>query len=408
RLGSSDKLLFLKKPFTTIAVKQMAQSLVAKWNLGEESRRYTQKLEQEVQERTRQLQRMLDDLHQKNETLLEVQADLRDTEEKFNVLTKSSNDGIVLMDEGGKVSFWNPAARVMFGYASEEAVGKEIHTLIVPEAYREQFKEGLKDFRQTGPEGVIGKTLELYARQKDGTEIPVEISVSALQVKKAWHTATIIRDISERKKMEQDMTVMAHYDMLTGLPNRSLFFDRFTQFLSLAHRHNHVMAVLYLDLDKFKQINDNYGHDVGDTVLQETAKRLGSGLRKSDTVTRLNARGIDFLNLRESDTVARIGGDEFMILLSQIRERSDSILVAKRTIAVLSRPIHIDDEVFTLGVSVGISLFPDHGTTMDALIKNADIAMYRAKALSGNRYEMFDGRKDTAPAKKPKDGTTNQ
>jgi two-component system, NtrC family, sensor kinase len=111
----------------------------------------------------------------------------------------------VLMDEGGKVSFWNPAARTMFGYASEEAIGKEIHTLIVPEAYRNRFREGLKGFQQTGPEGVIGKTLELYAVQKSGSEIPVEISISALQVKEDWYAAAIIRDISERKAAEEEL-----------------------------------------------------------------------------------------------------------------------------------------------------------------------------------------------------------
>ena len=205
RLGSSDKLLFMKKPFTSIAVKQMAHSLVTKWNLSEQSRRHTERLEAEVRARTSQLQIMLDDLHSKNEELMEAQADLRDTEEKFNVLTKSSHDGIVLIDNSGKVSFWNPAAESLFGYPSGEALGRELHNLIVPEAYRAKFKEGLQDFRMSGKGNIIGKTLELYACKKDGSEIPVEISVSALQVREDWYAAGIIRDITDRKKAEEDL-----------------------------------------------------------------------------------------------------------------------------------------------------------------------------------------------------------
>ncbi len=205
RLGSNDKLLFLKKPFTSIAVKQMAQSLVAKWNLREQSRRHTEKLEEEVMERTRQLQIMLDDLHSKNAELEEAQADLKDTEEKFNVLTKSSNDAIVLMDNSGEVSFWNPAAESMFGYSTAEAHGRALHSLVVPEAYQEKFREGLQDFQMSGQGNIIGKTLELYACKKDGSEIPVEISVSSLQVREDWYAAGIIRDITDRKKAEEEL-----------------------------------------------------------------------------------------------------------------------------------------------------------------------------------------------------------
>jgi PAS domain S-box-containing protein len=394
KLGSSDKLLFLKKPFASIAVKQMAQSLVAKWNLGEQSRRYTEKLESDVTERTKKIQDMLDELNVKNEKLLETQVELRDTESKFKVLTASSTDSIVLMDSTGKVSFWNPAAEMLFGFGADEILGKDLHSLITPERYHKDFRKGLPNFQKTGQGYFVGKTLETTARKKDGTEFPVEVSFSALQVKGDWYAAGIIRDITERKAMEKQMKHMAHYDMLTGLPNRTLFFDRFTQFLSLARRHRYPMGVLYLDLDKFKWVNDNIGHDAGDIVLKEVAARLGSSLRESDTAARIQIQRGSSINLRESDTVARIGGDEFIILLSQITDKNDSVVVAERIVKELYRKMSINDDEITIGVSIGISVFPDDGHDMDTLIRNADMAMYQAKERGGNCYQKFIASED--------------
>jgi GGDEF domain-containing protein len=228
----------------------------------------------------------------------------------------------------------------------------------------------------------------------------VEISLSALQVKEDWYAAGIIRDITERKEMEKQMKHMAHYDMLTGLPNRTLFFDRFAQFLSLAKRHKYILSIFYLDLDKFKYINDTIGHDMGDRVLKEVATRLNSGLRASDTAARMHISSTPAVNLRESDTVARIGGDEFIVLLSQVANNNDSAVVAERIISSLTRKIRLDDHEFTLGVSIGISVFPHDGDDMETLIRKADAAMYQAKARGGNCYQTFiassDGDNDTA------------
>ncbi len=389
RLGTPDKLLFLKKPFASIAVKQMAQSLVTKWNLGEQSRRHTRKLEEEVRERTRKIQAMLDDLHKKNEKLLETQAELRDTEAKFKVLTASSTDGIVLMDNRGKVSFWNPASERMFGFKVDEILGQDLHSLIAPERYHADFRKGLREFQKSGRGYFIGKTLETAASKKNGIEFPVEISLSALQVKEDWYAAGIIRDITERKEMEKQMKHMAHYDMLTGLPNRTLFFDRFAQFLSLARRHKYILSIFYLDLDKFKYINDTIGHDMGDRVLKEVATRLNSGLRASDTAARMHISSTPAVNLRESDTVARIGGDEFIVLLSQIADENNSAVVAERIISSLTQKIRLYDHEFSLEVSIGISVFPHDGDDMETLIRKADAAMYQAKARGGNCYQTF-------------------
>jgi diguanylate cyclase (GGDEF)-like protein/PAS domain S-box-containing protein len=376
RLGATDNLLFLKKPFDDIAVKQMAQALLKKWNLGEQARRQVQILEQKVQAHTRELRHVLCELHQRNKELTVA-------EEKFRVLTSSTNDAIVLMDNKGNISFWNPAAENMFGFSQQEIMGRELHAMIVPQRYYESFKQGFRLFQNTGDGKVIGKTLEISALHKDGTEFPVEISVSALQVQDKWYAAGIIRNITERKDMERKLEAMAHFDALTGLPNRALFFNRLTQFLALAQRHNYELGILYVDLDKFKDINDNLGHDVGDLTLKQVAYRLEYSLCKSDTTVRPSAY------LRQSDTVARVGGDEFIIILAHIKGENDTIIVAKRIIRALSAPYEVDGHACSLGVSIGISIFPHHGQQIDELVKKADMAMYRAKKRGGNTYELF-------------------
>ncbi len=394
KLGSTDKLLFLKKPFVSIVVKQMAQSLVTKWNLGEQSRRYTEKLEIEVNHRTKRIQDMLDRLHQKNEELLEAQVVLRDTEAKFRVLTTSSTDGIILMDNTGIVSFWNPAAEKLFGFEADEILGQDLHSFITPERFHKDFRKGFPDFQESGQGFFVGKTLETTARKKDGSEFPVEVSLSSLQIKDDWYGAGIIRDITHRKKLERQMKHLAHYDIITGLPNRNLFYDRFNQFLSLARRNNYQMAVLYLDLDKFKEVNDNLGHDAGDMVLKEVATRLGSTLRESDIAAKFQLHSQSSVNLRESDTIAQIGGDEFIILLSQIRDENDTAVVADRIVRGLCRKLRLNDHEVTIGVSIGISVFPNDGHEMDTLVRNADMAMYQAKARGGNCYQKFTAQDD--------------
>jgi GGDEF domain-containing protein len=154
------------------------------------------------------------------------------------------------------------------------------------------------------------------------------------------------------------------------------------------------MGVLYLDLDKFKWVNDNIGHDAGDIVLKEVAARLGSSLRESDTAARIQIQRGSSINLRESDTVARIGGDEFIILLSQITDKNDSVVVAERIVKELYRKMSINDDEITIGVSIGISVFPDDGHDMDTLIRNADMAMYQAKERGGNCYQKFIASED--------------
>jgi diguanylate cyclase (GGDEF)-like protein/PAS domain S-box-containing protein len=177
-------------------------------------------------------------------------------------------------------------------------------------------------------------------------------------------------DITERKALEARLQQLAHFDQLTGLPNRALFSDRLRQSLAKARRNKRRLALMFIDLDEFKQVNDRLGHQVGDLLLKEVAQRL------SDCVP------------RESDTVARLGGDEFVVMLSEIEQPKDALLVANKILQALSRIFTIGPDSIQIFCCIGIAFFPEHGPEESQLIKAADAAMYRAKELGGNRLEL--------------------
>ena len=197
------------------------------------------------------------------------------------------------------------------------------------------------------------------------------------------------QDITARKHAEEQIRFLAYYDGLTSLPNRSLFMERLTRALESARRQDRTLATLFLDLDRFKRINDTLGHSVGDKLLQDVAERLKKCLRSSDTV----ARG-DPLKL--SETVARLGGDEFTVLLTDINRGEDSARVARRVLNALAEPFRIDKNEFQITASIGISLFPHDGGDLETLIKNADAAMYHATDGGGGRYQFYNSSMNAA------------
>lgn len=301
-------------------------------------------------------------------TMREVFARHRLAEERLRVIGAAAQDAIIMMDSKGRIAFWNEAAQRIFGYAQQEAQGKQLHELIVPESYRGDFEKRL-DLAGGAVQGnVIGKTLELAGLRKDGSEIVTEHSISGVSIDRKWHTICIVRDITERKRFEERIRYLANYDTLTGLPNRTLFFDRMSQAINLAQRNRHELALLYLDLDRFKSVNDTFGHDAGDQVLTGAAGRIQA-------------------QVRESDTVARIGGDEFAIILPRIASPQDAKIVAGKIVDALcaSFPAHDPAQgAIEIGASIGISIFPRDGEDMDTLFKAADSAMYRAKRLGSS------------------------
>ena len=295
---------------------------------------------------------------------------LRENENKFRSMSELAQDAIIMLDSKEKVSYWNKAAESIFGYPKKDAMGKNLYTLIIPHRFREDHLKGFERFQDTGQGAVMEKTVELAALRKDGTEFPIELSLSGVQIKGKWNAIGIVRDITERRQTEETIRQMAYHDALTGLPNRKLFVDRLTLELAHAHRDKQALAVLFLDLDRFKDVNDKLGHAAGDKLLREVAVRL------------MNC-------VRESDTVARMGGDEFTLLLPGIKCAADTSLIAGKILESVKQPLRLDGREVNITTSVGIALYPDGGKDPDTLLKNADAAMYHAKETGRNNYQVY-------------------
>lgn len=301
----------------------------------------------------------------------QIEKALMESEEKFQKISYSAQDAFVMIDGDGKISCWNPASERIFGYACEEVLGRDLHTLLAPRHYYAAFRKGFDKFRTTGQGPVIGKTSEVTAVRKGGCEFPAELSVSAVKINGKWNSIGIIRDITERKHSEEKICYIAYHDYLTGLPNRMLLIDRLNQAIALSRRHGLYAAVLFLDLNRFKYINDTLGHSAGDEMLREVSERLTG-------------------SLRATDTIARLGGDEFTIVLPDVQRIENVVNVVEKVFSVLSEPFSINGYEFFVTTGVGISIFPDDGEDAETLLKNADIAMYRAKDEGiGNNYVLY-------------------
>ena len=300
--------------------------------------------------------------------LREAEQAAKDSENRIRAITDSANDAIIMVDPAGRVSYWNNAAEHITGYSAAEALGMLLHELIVPPRYRQVHQAGLNSFQQTGSGKIIGETTELEAYHKDGHAFPVELSISSIHLQGAWHAVGIMRDITERKRMEEEIRHLATHDALTNLPTLRLARDRLTMALNHAHRHSSKLAVLFIDLDGFKAINDTYGHKNGDIVLRHAAQALRSVVR-------------------EDDTVARIGGDEFLIIATDLHTPANAEQIATKILAQMAQPVSLDGgKQATIGTSVGIAIYPDNSGNREELIHQADTAMYEAKKRGKNCY----------------------
>lgn len=312
---------------------------------------------------------------------------LEESEEKFRLISTNAKDAIVIIGHGAQVIYWNPAAEKIFGYTANEAINTNLHSLITPVRYRDAAHSGFERFHLSGVGDLIGKTLEVAALHKSGDEFPIELSISAFKLQNSWHALGIIRDITERKQMEEQVRQLAFYDTLTNLPNRRLFNDRLNQTMAASRRSGCYGAVMFLDLDNFKPLNDTHGHAVGDLLLIEAAKRLKN-------------------SAREMDTVARFGGDEFVVMLCELGEdKAESTLqaraVAEKIRATLSEPylLHVEQDGMNdttvehrCTVSIGIALFINHIGSPDDIMKWADEAMYQAKEAGRNLIRLHESK----------------
>ena len=416
----------------------------------------------------------------------------QEDETRLRAIIETALDAVVQMDAEGIITGWNNQAEKIFGWTSEEAVGRALHETIIPPRYREAHVHGLKRLLASGEGPVLNSRVEMTGLHRDGHEFPVELSISQAKTTDKYEFNGFIRDITERKQAEaallekesqyriaietaldgfwmldtrgcllqvndayvrlsgysrdellnmcipdlevherreeaaahmekivqngydkfesrhkkkdgsiwpvqitstyipaeggrffvfisdltarkqaeEKMLYLAHYDALTGLPNRTLLRDRLEQEIKKAHRASLKMALLFIDLDRFKEVNDTLGHSMGDILLMEAARRI------SDCV-------------RETDTVARLGGDEFTVILSELDDTDSIDRIAGNILQKLVEPFQLEDKVAYVSASMGITLYPDDATLMEDLLKDADQAMYVAKNAGRNRYSYF-------------------
>lgn len=271
--------------------------------------------------------------------------------------------GLFVIEEG-RVVFANDALCRLFGYTEEEVKTLPSYLELAHPVDRERVAQNHQR-RLQGEQ--FPNRYDIAIITKAGERREVEITASPITTDGRAGVLVVMVDNTERKQAEERVQYLALHDALTGLANRVLFFDRLDAAIAASHRKGSTFALLYLDLDDFKPINDTYGHETGDLALRTVAERL------HDCV-------------RESDTVARLGGDEFILLLNDAFEETAAVTVADKVIAALTRPLPIAGCEHQIGCSIGIALYPRHGEDTDSLMRHADAAMYGAKRLGKNRY----------------------
>jgi diguanylate cyclase (GGDEF)-like protein/PAS domain S-box-containing protein len=292
--------------------------------------------------------------------------------ERAQVTLNSIGDAVVCTDVSGNVTFLNPIAEELSGWPSAEAIGRPFVQVF-------RIIDVLDDRHAIDPMALVIKANKATALpegsiliRRDGIEAAIEDSTAPIHDRAGRVTGGVMvfHDVTQARAMSQKMSHLAQYDYLTDLPNRLLLNDRLSQAISAAHRHQQPLAVLYLDVDRFKHVNDSLGHLIGDKLLLSISNRLVA-------------------SVRSSDTISRQGGDEFVILLSSIAHAEDAALSAHKILSAARMPYRVDEHDLQITVSIGIGIYPDDGADAETLVKNADIAMLSAKDNGRNNYQFF-------------------
>lgn len=294
------------------------------------------------------------------------------SEMKFRSVFQSASDAIFLIDQYGCVLLWNNAAEQIFGYSEQEIIGKPATTLMGEKYEQKALETGLERTYKEVLAPMAGKVIEAAGRRKDGSEFPLELSGSVWKTNRGMFYTAIVRDITKRRAAEELLLHEATHDALTGLPNRAQFTEILTDAIRKAENNkNYQFAVLFLDLDRFKVINDGLGHVMGDKLLVAIAQRLANCIRPEDTV-------------------ARFGGDEFTILLNNLKNVDYAIEIAERLQEEIIQPFAVDGHEVYTSASVGITISDAANRKPEDFLRDSDTAMYRAKAAGKARYQIFD------------------
>ena len=293
-----------------------------------------------------------------------IRAEADNLHRRFINLAETAISGIVLTDSFGKIIYFNASSERMFGLPRSCAEGQPVESLLPDPS--------LISLLHADDRRALVR--EAWGRRSDGTEFPVEVSLSHFEDGADSLSTLVLRDISERKEFEDQILRLANFDPLTGLPNRTHLVTRLNQILGHSSHQSSTGALLYLDLDRFKGVNDSLGHDCGDALLVEVGKRLSESVRKEDMV-------------------ARSGGDEFILLMEGVGDKKEAERIAEKILDEVARPFEIDHVPVFVNVSLGIVVWPEDGETSDLLLRRADTAMYRAKEIGNTcaTYAPEDG-----------------
>ena len=301
---------------------------------------------------------------------IDAAEDLRASESMKSAILESAMDCIITIDAESRVIEFNPAAEQTFGVTRADILGKPLYDFIIPPALRDKHRQGIRRYMQSGYSAMLWRRVELTAIRASGEEFPVEVTFTRFSHGQQSLFTGFLRDISRRKRSEEQLHKLAYYDSLTGLPNRASFTQRLEQCLAEAARDDRVIGIALLDLDRFKRINDSLGHSVGDLLLKAVADRLVA-------------------TVRPEDTVARLSGDEFTMILTGMSSAAHRPRIAREMLNCLSEPFQLSGHELHITGSLGITLSPVDDCEVGNLLRNADVAMYRAKERAGNSYEFY-------------------
>ncbi len=314
-------------------------------------------MKDELEIKNQELTRIKDHLEK---TVIERTNHIAEQKQYFETLVESAPIAIVTLDLQHGIQSFNPAFEKMFGYTRDEAFGKNIDNLITTDHTRPHANS-------ISARVLQGENIHVIAQRKRKDHVVLDVDIHGVPVvlhEKIVGILGIYNDITEIKQVESKLQYLSTHDPLTDLPNRILFFDRLSHAITRSRRSEQKLAILFLDLDGFKEINDTHGHQVGDLLLQTIAARIKK------------------IFSRESDTIARFGGDEFVIMLENPGNFDSIKTLGQKTLKTIATPIQIDQLELQVSASIGISIFPDDGETVDVLIEKADKAMYRAKKVT--------------------------